>query len=627
MSNEISPSRGPSRGATYTMIWRLMEGERLRYGMAIAALVLASCFLYLVPLVPQVVLDGVLASDPGKAAPLVHRVTESAGGPEFLRGHLWLAAAAMVVLTAVSGVLTYLRGRWSARASEEIARSLRERLYGHLQRLPCAWHDTAATGDIVQRCTSDVETFRQFLSGQVVEIGRAVVMMLVPIPLMLAVDPGMTLVSMLVVPPVVVFAFFFMRRVRSSFQRVDEAEGRMTSTLQENLTGIRVVRAFARREFEEGRFDARNAGHRDLDQRLYRVMAWFWATSDQLCLMQLTLVLGVGGLRLASGDLQVGAFYFFLTAVNLFIWPVRMMGRILTELGKALVAIGRIGEILAAPEETRPERSLSLPDQIAQPSGSEIVFEQVRFAHRGGDPAVADVSFRIAPGETVALLGPSGSGKSTLVHLLLRFYDPDAGRILVDGLDLAQVDRSEIRSRVSVVMQEPFLYSKSVGENIRLGRAGASEAEIIAAASTARVHESILGFNQGYATVVGERGVTLSGGQRQRVALARALLRQTPILVLDDALSAVDTDTESEILDALRRIRGSRTTIVIAHRLSTLMHSDRIVVLERGRILQTGTHDELRRQEGLYRRLWEHQSALEGDFDQDLSAEPVPAGQ
>ena len=240
---------------------------------------------------------------------------------------------------------------------------------------------------------------------------------------------------------------------------------------------------------------------------------------------------------------------------------------------------------------------------------------------------MADVSFRIAPGETVALLGPSGSGKSTLVHLLLRFYDPDAGRILVDGLDLAQVDRSEIRSRVSVVMQEPFLYSKSVGENIRLGRAGASEAEIIAAASTARVHESILGFNQGYATVVGERGVTLSGGQRQRVALARALLRQTPILVLDDALSAVDTDTESEILDALRRIRGSRTTIVIAHRLSTLMHSDRIVVLERGRILQTGTHDELRRQEGLYRRLWEHQSALEGDFDQDLSAEPVPAGQ
>jgi ATP-binding cassette subfamily B protein len=598
------------------MIWDLMEGQRLMYGAAIVALVFGSCFMYLVPLVPQITMDGVLSSNPEEASAFVQRAVQLGGGRVFLREHLWLALLCVVALTSVAGAFTYLRGRWSAMASERTTRKVRNRLYDQLQHLPCSYHDSAETGDQVQRCTSDVETLRRFLANQVVEIGRAMVMILAPIPLMLALDVRMTIVSVVSVPPIVVFSFLFFRRVRASFKLVDEAEGRMTSTLQENLTGIRVVRAFARQEHEQEKFERRNRAHRDLDFRLYKLFAWYWSISDFLCMGQKALVVGAGGYWLALGHLQVGTFFFFLAAVNMFIWPVRMMGRILSELGKALVAIGRIGEILQHPRESEPQGRAALALPSAWTNGGEIIFDRVSFAHNGGEDALREVSFAAAPGETVALLGPSGSGKSTIVNLLLRFYDPDSGAITIDGVDVLQVDRKEVRSRISVVMQEPFLYSKTIGENIRLGRAGAAEDEITEAAATACVHDAILEFDDGYRTMVGERGVTLSGGQRQRVALARALLDDPSILILDDALSSVDTETEAMILEALRSRKGRHTTLVIAHRLSTLMHADRILVMDRGRVVQRGTHESLVREAGLYQRLWQIQS-LVGDGGSD----------
>jgi ATP-binding cassette subfamily B protein len=378
-----------------------------------------------------------------------------------------------------------------------------------------------------------------------------------------------------------------------------------------------VVRAFARQDFEQQKFAERNATHRDLDYRLYELLAWFWSISDFLCMGQRALVVAAGGYWLILGELQVGTFYFFLAAVGMFIWPIRMMGRILTELGKAMVAIGRIGEILANERERDPSEL-----QVAtRPMAGEILFDRVSFAHDGQDSRVLeDVSLRVRPGETLALLGPSGSGKSTIVNLLLRLYDPDAGRIEIDGTDIRSLARKTVRSRVAVVMQEPFLYSKTVRENIRLGRSSARDEEIAEAASTACVHDSILEFDQGYDTLVGERGVTLSGGQRQRVALARALLDQPSIMILDDAMSAVDTGTETLILDALRERKGRHTTLVIAHRLSTLMHADRVLVLDHGRVIQEGTHESLLAEEGLYRRLWSIQSELEEDFTGDRRA-------
>jgi len=590
----------------YQLIWQLMHGQRLRYGAAVAALVLASCFLYLVPLVSSVVLDVIISDNGSRTSPFILRTVESIGGRDFVRANLWIAVALIFGLTAFAGLFTYLRGRWAAEATERIIRGLRDRLYDQLQHLPCSYYDRAETGDLIQRCTSDVETVRQFLLNQVVEIGRAALMLLVPLPLMYAIDPRMTGVSLILIPPIVGFSVVFFQKVRHRFEEVDKAEGRLTSTLQENLTGIRVVRAFARQEYEIRKFGARNGNHRDLDYRLYRLLATFWSTSDFLCMAQIALVVFTGGVWLASGSLSVGSFFFFLSVVNMFIWPVRMMGRILTELGKATVAIGRIQEILGHERESTPivaNTTITPPDQRG-----EIVFDRVTFSHRDGTCALQDVSFRVAPGSTLALLGPSGSGKSTVVNLLLRLYDHAKGSIQIDGHNIANLDRKAVRRRISVVMQEPFLYSKSVRANLMLGHPTATHEEIATASASACVHDTIMEFEGGYETIVGERGITLSGGQRQRVALARALLKEPLILALDDALSAVDSETESLILAALKSRRGRHTTIVIAHRLSTLMHADEILVFDRGRIIQRGTHNSLKEEAGLYSRIWKMQT-------------------
>jgi ATP-binding cassette subfamily B protein len=569
----------------YQLIWQLVRVERRRYGGAVLSLVLASCFLYMVPLVPSAVLDG--------------RFT-----------NLWLAAVLMSGFTALAGFFTFLRGRLSSVAAENVILRLRDQLYDQLQHLPCSYFDTAPTGDLVQRCTSDVETMRQFLVSQVVEIGRAVLMMLVPLPLMLSIDWRMTVLSVVLIPPIVAFSMIFFRRVRNSFEKVDQAEGRLTATLQENLTGIRVVRAFARQQFEIEKFGTRNSEHRDLDNNLYRLLAVFWSASDVLCISQMGIVVIAGGRWIADGSLGVGSFFFFLTVVGMFIWPVRMMGRILTELGKATVAVGRIQEILGHPRETAPERRLLIPQHGTDRLG-EVAFHNVTFAHRKDTAAIEDVSFRLPAGGTLALFGPSGSGKSTIVNLLLRLYDPLTGAIQIDGRDIRHVDRKDVRRQISVVMQEPFLYSKTVRENLSIGHASATHDDIVQATAAACVHDTVMEFEQGYDTLVGERGITLSGGQRQRVALARALLKRPTILILDDALSAVDTETEAQILDALALRRGRSTTIVIAHRLSTLMTADEILVLDRGRVVQRGTHDTLKDAPGMYQRVWMIQNTVQ----------------
>jgi ATP-binding cassette subfamily B protein len=559
-------------------LWELTRGQRLRYASAIVAMALSYVFLCAVTFVVGRALDRIRATGAAET--------------------LWIDAAWVVGLTAAGCAFAYLRLRWVALAAEAIARRMRDRLYEHLESLPCAYHDRTETGDIVQRCTSDVETVRLFLSQQAIEISRAVLLLLIVVPILSWLDPALALVSLSLFPAIFLFASIFFRRVRAIFKQVDEADAAMTSVLQENLTGIRVVRAFARQEFECGKFDERNRRHRDLHLRLFRLLSDYWALSEILCMGQLGIVLVAGGHRMLAGSITVGTLYQFMTYVAVVVWPVRHMGRVLQDTGKAIVSLGRLKEILAAAEE--PRRGLVPPSLLR----GAIAVEGLTFAYGQGEPVLRDVSFSVAPGETLAILGPPGSGKSTIIQLLLRLYDYAQGSFRLDGLELRDLDPRFVRAQVGVVLQEPFLYSKTIGANVRVGRSAATHDEIVASATAASIHGTIEEFQDGYDTLVGERGVTLSGGQRQRVALARALLRDAPILVLDDALSAVDTRTETRILAALRERRGRHTTIVIAHRLSSVAHADRILVLEKGAIVQAGAHRELLEQDGPYRRLW-----------------------
>ena len=587
-------------------IWGLLEGQRLRYLAALMALLVAAMLLYAVVIVPQVVLDGVLTDEIREGSLPERMGLWLLGGREFLSENLWVAAVAVVGLTLLAAIATYFRGRWVAIAAESVIQRLRDRLHGHLNCLPITWHDQAETGDTLQRCTSDVDTLRNFLAMQIIEIGRAIAMMLIPLPLMLMMDVRMTIASVVFLPFIIVSSLFFFGRVKTIFRGKDEAEGRLTACVNENLTGIRVVRAFARQEFEQEKFYSRNDDHRRLDYKLYAVLSWFWAASDELCFLQKAVVFILGAWWVAVGSLEIGTYYFFIAAVSMYIWPVRMMGRLLAELGKAVVAADRVHEILESPIEVVTGSELPSHGSLA----GSVQFDDVTFAH-AQTPVLENVQFNLSAGRTLAVVGPSGSGKSTIINLLLRFYDPDVGVVRVDGVDITTLDRQAHRGRMAVVMQDPFLYSRTIHDNIALSRRGATDEEVHLATRVACIHDSILEFDKGYETVVGERGVTLSGGQRQRVAIARALLQEPDILVLDDALSAVDTRTERLILEAMRDRHGKQTTIVIAHRLSTLTAADDIIVLDHGGIIQRGTHETLIAEDGMYRRLWEIQTTIE----------------
>jgi ATP-binding cassette subfamily B protein len=575
---------------------------------------LSNLFMFGAPLVGKYAIDVVVASDLELGIPILAWLA-TLGGHGAMMAYLWLSAAATCILTAIGAMLQCIRGRWSAMASETIICRLRNQLFQHLTYLPARFYDQADTGDLVQRCSSDVETLRVFLAKDVVDIGRALLLVITVAPILFWLDTRLAVVSLSLIPPLIVFAYRFFARLKAIFLITDEAEAAMTAVLQEHLTGVRVVRAFARQTYEIEKFAVKNDAFRDHNHRMVRLMGLYWGVSDAAAMLQMGLLLFVGAAWVGDGRITVGTLFAFLTYLAMILWPLKALGRVLTDASKAVVALERINDILQEREEGSAHH---YPVRPAAPSAGRLDVEHVSFGYAPHYPVLHDISFSVAPGETLALVGPPGSGKSTIIRLLLRLYDYDHGSIRMDGLELRTLDRQYVRQQFGAVLQDPFLYSKTIRENLLVGRLDATGTDLDDAVQRGAIDTDIQSFPAGAETLVGERGVTLSGGQRQRLALARALLHEPAILVLDDALSAVDTITEQRILNALESRRGRQTTIVIAHRLSSIMHADHILVLDAGRIVQSGSHDTLAEQIGPYRNLCQIQGNLDTEIARDL---------
>ncbi|MBQ4553336.1 MAG: ABC transporter ATP-binding protein [Clostridia bacterium] len=589
--------------------WRLMgqlisKNKWLFLGAAVCTL-MAVVMDYVTPLLLAETLDYYLSDKPSTMPAFVNQWVDALGGPEFMARNLWIVGLILVLLNIVGGAFNYGKARFQSMAGENVALTLRERLYHHIQRLPFSYHVKAETGDLIQRCTSDVDTVRRTLANQLMAIFWSVLMVAVALTVLFAKDWRLALLSMIMVPALFIFAYMFFNWVHKSFTKADEAEGKMSAVLQENLTGVRVVRAFGQQQYEVEKFDRVSDDYRDKSFKSNKLLSVYWSVSDALSMAQSCITLLVCVFFAARGEITVGTMVVFTSYVGKLLWPIRQLGRTLSDISKSFVALSRIDEVLQEQEE--PEEK----DAVKPSLRGDIVFDHVSFGYDNQRDVLQDMSFTIPQGETVAILGATGSGKSSIVHLLQRLFAPKAGRITIGGVDIGKIDRSYLRSRVGLVLQEPFLYSKSIRDNVGIAVKEPSQEEIDQAARDAAALDFILQSENGWETVVGERGVTLSGGQKQRVAIARTLMKQNDILIFDDSLSAVDTETDAAIRKALKEHSKDTTTIIISHRIVTLSQADLILVVEDGRITQQGTHEELIHQEGLYGRIFNIQTALE----------------
>lgn len=580
-------------------LWLMMEGFRWQYGGAMVALgvsAVARVGAYL--LIAQFV-DKVLPSDNILSlAPLY--------------------ALGFFLLSLIQGSSSYISGRWAAYTAESVAKRLRDYLFNHVQRLSFMYHDKMQTGELLQRCTSDVDAVRRFYVEQGAEIGRITFLFLVNFGAIMLISVPLALVSVVVIPFVLVLSTFFFKRISDRYEDFQNQEAVVSNRLQENLSAVRVVKAFARQQYEVEKFEVENYEQYHRGRILTIAHSLFWPCSDALTSSQLLAGLVIGAFMVINNQITMGQYLAYAGMVRMIIFPIQNLGRLIVQTSTGLVSYDRVMNIV------KEEREFLGEDEappVAEIRG-EIVFKNLTFEYEPGMPVLRDISFRCEAGQTIALLGATGSGKTSLVNLLPRFYDYTSGSITLDGIELREYPRRFLRENVGMVEQEPFLFSRTIRDNITysVGR-DVTDEEVEVAARAAQIHDVIVNkFPEGYDTLVGERGVTLSGGQKQRVALARTLLKNPRILVLDDATSSVDTETEAHIRAALKQMMKNRTSFIIAHRIQTVMHADLILVLEHGRIVQMGTHEELLNREGVYKRTYEMQSRIDDELEKELAS-------
>lgn len=531
--------------------------------------------------------------------------------------HVWVIAVGFVLLFLFQGITTFLSQRAAAQTAEGTTRRLRDYLYDHIQNLTFSYHAKTDTGDLIQRCTSDVDAIRRFYADQAIGVGRIVILFLVNFIALLQLNVKLALVSVIAVPVVVFISIFFFQKVTKAYEAYQDQDAVLTTTLQENLSGVRVVKAFARQPFEIDKFQRDNFEKYKRGRKLMTLHSLFWPISDILCGAQLLVGYYIGAKMAIDGIITVGTYMAYAGLVIWIIYPLRNLGRMIVQMSNGLVSYDRLYKIIKEDREPLDQGSIPSDTKVR----GDISFKNVSFRYEDGSEVLHDISFDCKSGMSVALLGSTGSGKTTLVNLLPRFYDVTDGAILLDDCDLRLYSRRFLREQIGIVEQEPFLFSRSIYENITFGiKEKVTQAQVEEAAKMAAIHDVILSFPQGYKTLVGERGVTLSGGQKQRVAIARTFIKDPRILILDDSTSSVDAETEAHIQAAIQKLMQNRTTFIIAHRVQSTMNADLILVLDRGKIIQKGTHQELLRQDGVYRSIFDIQTRIEEDLQEEINS-------
>ncbi len=590
------------------MLAHFLKGCTRFFVFTILASLLVTVFEMLIPQVIRQTVDAVIGEEEMNAPAVVVRWFTRLGGAAYFRENLWIIAVIIIVMAALLALVIYLRGISASVSAERLQQNIREDLFSHIEKLPFSWHQENKTGDIIQRCTSDAERVRTFVSEQMIEIIRIVIMVAMSLAFMMSMNVKLTLLAAIAVPIVIVYSVVFHGKIGAGFEKCDENEGVLSTIAQENLTGVRVVRAFGREEFERERFEKQNVYYTGLWVNLMKLMSVFWGVSDLIGGLQILLMLVLGSVFCVQGQLSAGEFIAFLSYNGMLIWPVRQLGRVISEMSKAGVSIDRIRYIMNSPlEEDKPDAvSKEVTDRAVK---GDIVFDHVSFGYEKDQEVLKEISCTVKAGTTLGILGSTGSGKSTLMLLLNRLYEvPEgSGRITVGGVDIADMKAEDLRTNIGMVLQEPFLFSRTVGENIGIRDRQMPLDEIRKAAKIACVDETITDFKKGYDTIVGERGVTLSGGQKQRTAIARMLTQKAPIMIFDDSLSAVDAETDAKIRAQLHESLGKSTVILISHRVTTLMQADKVIVMDKGRIVEEGTPEELKTAGGLYQKIYDIQ--------------------
>ena len=598
----------------YTRVSLILDFLRGSIKYFVISILSALCVTGLDMLSPQLIrttVDGILGDNELKLPEFLMNRIASVGGVGYLRDRLWLIGGLLVIMALFSVAFRYLFMLFNAKGAESLVETMRNRLFSHIQRLPFSWHMQNQTGDIIQRCTSDVDMVKNFVSEQLTSVFRIVILIILSLFFMFSMNSRLTLVALASIPIIIAYSAYFHSKIGRQFMICDENEGILSTIAQENLTGVRVVRAFGREKYEKDRFEKQNNIYTNLWIKLCGFMALFWGAGDLISGLQVMLIVILGAVFCVRGSMTAGEFIAFISYNAMLTWPVRSLGRMISEMSKAGVSIERIRYIMNSDaEQDKPEAELA--GEGTPEMRGDMEFRSVSFFY-GDAPILSDISFKIPQGTTFGILGGTGSGKSTLMHLLNRLYElpKENGRITIGGVDIADMKGSWVRSHIGMVLQESFLFSRTIAENIGITRRGMSLSDIRWAASIACVDEAISEFSKGYDTVVGERGVTLSGGQKQRTAIARMLTQRTPIMVFDDSLSAVDSETDAKIRQALKRNLGDSTIILISHRVTTLMQAECILVLDKGRVAELGSHEELiKKKDGIYRRIYDMQMTL-----------------